>query len=188
MKRSTVWTVLLVLAVCVGAANADIYRYTDADGNVRFTDDPTSIPAQILPKAEIIRTEPAEGETPAGASEPAVPDQKSRKEVVKELEQQFAAEKESLAQEKARLAKEGRRLQEEKEKLNARREKVLTSRRFHRNRADSKGIRQLQEVDEQVQALDREIQAHNQKVQAYDQRARAYDEAVAKANEMYRKE
>jgi hypothetical protein len=188
VKRSTVWAVLLVLSVFVGAAHADIYRYTDEDGNVRFTDDPTSIPTQILPKAEIIRTEPVESETPAGLSEPAGPDRKSRKEVVKELEQQFSAEKEALEQEKARLTKEGRQLQEKKESLNARREEIASSPRIRGNRADRKTIRQLEEVDGQIQALDREIQAHNQKVEAYNQRARAYDEAVAKANEQYRKE
>ncbi|MFW6241195.1 MAG: DUF4124 domain-containing protein, partial [Thermodesulfobacteriota bacterium] len=58
-------TAVLLLAVTVGPANAQFYKYKDADGNIRFTDDLSQVPPEQRESAPGYReAEPETAQTP----------------------------------------------------------------------------------------------------------------------------
>lgn len=58
MLRNSSFTVFAAVLLVGSAAGADIYKYTDAKGNVLYTDKPATLPAQRL-NLESKKTDPA---------------------------------------------------------------------------------------------------------------------------------
>jgi len=146
MLRTKLLPMIAALAtILAGSALAsDIYRYTDAEGNVHYVDRPTGDPTEervaILSRRTDItqaqaRTEPAS--TPAAATE------ESAGEGAAEPRKQTRAEKKAAAREKAQ------KCQSYRDQL----ETLVTSRRLYRE--DDNGERVYLNDNETQEARDR---------------------------------
>src|SRR5689334_12844588 len=69
------------------AANADVYKYTDAKGNVEYTDKPHALPAERLnvqtQKSEEVKASPPSAAKPANSTESSSADEQAKKQPAK---------------------------------------------------------------------------------------------------------
>jgi hypothetical protein len=177
---------LLALALLLGAGDgmAQIYRYVDETGTVRYTDDLGAVPPEFRPKSEAVpgaveEIAPPPKTSPVDAGSP------SRAEEAEALVDALEAERQSLKEEQAGIKKEGESLAERKRLLEAEREEILNSRGFRGNRADDRTIRRLRDLQERTEALREEVRAHNEKTARYNEKAAAHAEKVEEAKKRF---
>jgi len=143
-----------------GTAFAEFYKYTDHNGNVRFTDDLGKVPEDQRPEA-----------TSYESSKSAIPGPASKKEA--EVDQTSAGSganantadnstDEQIKSKKDALSKEYRSLMEEKAGLDAEWNDAKTTIEKHQiNLKRSELNKKITRYEEKRKTLNAEIQAHN---------------------------
>lgn len=170
----------LLLLACLPAA-AEYYKYRDAEGNIRYTDDWADVPEDQRPTAEIREdaTDTATPETPAQddpssaantAQEGDAPEQGEGEETAPVVDEAaieaLNARKEALDREQAELMEAKSRLLEEKASLDG---------------LAGRDVEARQAYEEKVEALNRKIADYQKRQEAFQEEAEAVKEAVEKA-------
>jgi hypothetical protein len=106
-------TAILLLALSIGPANAQFYKYKDADGTIRFTDDLSQVPPDQRESAPGYReAEPETARTPQ-TPDPADPELPGTGNPIMELE----ADRRELSERREALEARFDEIQEEQERL-----------------------------------------------------------------------
>ena len=176
MMRIALFSSLVLLLLAVGPAGAEIYKYRDAQGVIRYTYDLGEVPEDQRPGVKTYEEEvssvgatptapeqeeaapvPEPESAPGDADTPVVDGQK-----IEEMNQK----KKALDQEFAGLMEEKYKLLEEKERLD-----TLAGR-------DAEAVAAY---DEKVKALNQKIADYQKRQEAFQEEAEAVKEAVEKA-------
>ena len=168
MKKLT-WTIVIVFLLLAGPVTAQYYRYIDKDGNLRFTDDLTKVPAE---QRIIIR----ENHKPETGPAP------SSKEAVREMEKSPATSPESSSnrvQAAAAAAADGTvsleelrvRIEKMKEQLEAEYLALAREKDALAKGKDSKRTRE-------------ELVGYNKSVHAFNQRAENYEKMCSQLSKL----
>lgn len=170
------WVAILLLLIAgYNPANADIYKYRDAQGVVRYTYDLAEIPEDQRPQVQTYEEAAVVPEAPsqaAGASgeDQGKPDEKTDEEVVVDEEaiEELNQKKKELDEEFAGLMEQKYSLLKDKEKL----EKTLAGR-------DTVAAA---DYDKKVEELNRKIADYQKRREAFQNEAEAVKKAVENPN------
>lgn len=174
--RTSLFAILMLLVAGVYPASADIYKYRDAQGIIRYTYDLAEVPEDQRPQVQTLE-EAATGEASGTAENPSAASEddsaseekdtesKEDKELVVDEEtiQDMNKRKKELDQEFAGLMEEKYKLLKEKEKL-----KTLAGR-------DTKAVA---EYDVKVEKLNRKIADYQKRREVFEKEAEEIKEAV----------
>jgi predicted RNase H-like nuclease (RuvC/YqgF family) len=152
MKISACLIVPLILLVVTLPAAAEFYRYTDAHGNVLFTDDLSKVPADQRAKVEPYEDTPARTELPSVKTDA-------------ETNTKTPAADDDIEKERARLQAQEKTLNQEYENL--------MSTRARLNEEKTKAV-----TNTQIQTYNQKIAEFNEQIQAYEKQRDAMAEAV----------
>ena len=156
---------MLVVLLLVGiyqTAAAEFYQYRDKDGNLRFTDDLSQVPAAQRPRSK--RYDSFKGQTPP-APTAAKPTVASRNKRSSRLKPGKPKSMEGLQQQQQQLNAEFAALMKTKAELEER-GKTIT--------ADTA----MEQYNQEVLALNERIQQYRQKQAQYNAAVAAYNESV----------
>lgn len=131
MKYLKIFVLISFLLFSV-SASAEFYKYTDADGNVRFTDDINQVPeeqrskirsyvesqSEAVPEQEATQEIPEESEQQTNF--PDLSEDDAKQGSIEELKSRIDAIKQEIDQEYAALLKEKEQLAEDKNKVKTR--------------------------------------------------------------------
>lgn len=159
MRVNPFWIFALCFVLAAPAA-AEFYKYTDQEGNVRFTDDLNQIPESLRSGAtayEQVESRPEESpaaKTPAGT------------------EATKASSREASALEQTRQA-----LEEKKKQLEAEYQALMEKRAaLEKSRDQRKTRSQALEYNKAVTQLNEAIQAYEKRREAFDAEVKAYNQ------------
>ena len=155
---------ITLIALCIifsfATASAEFYKYTDSDGNVRYTDDLSKVPESQRPNVQSY-------EESESSIRPADPSQKSesdqRDDAAKPGDSgSFNEERKQINQKQEALSKEYKALMEEKERL-------------------EKESKKKKDINESVE-FDRKVEQMNKRVQAYEEKRKALNNEIEAFN------
>jgi hypothetical protein len=156
---------ILALLWAPGLAGAEFYKYRDANGVLRFTDDISEVPADQRAKLEeyqsVVTPEPAASGSDDQAAEKGTSD-RSRGEL--------SAAAKRLEAERAALEKEYQTIVEE-------------DRRIKAAAGDKDNPVDPEAYNEQLKALQQKINAYDVRRQAFQEKAAAFDAELKKAQQ-----
>ena len=167
MKKTVYALVLAVFLMPAVPAVAEIYKYIDADGQKRWTDDLSQVPKDQRPSAQLVA--PQEDSAAPAARNPdeaaddrtaSPPDDEAAAPVQPQPE---ALSRAALEREKAELDEQYLQLMEDRKELEALRAGNLD--------ADAR------------EQLNQRIGTYNEKAEAYDQRLNHFNDNVQRYNE-----
>lgn len=162
--KKTILAIFSILLVVLFAThgNAEIYKYIDENGQKRWTDDLSQVPAEQRDSAERLET----GETFETPADPNAGDA-AAPEPVEKMEQAI-----SDTDEPSREA-----LEKEKSDLDAMYKELLQERQgIEKAKAETKGA-------PAKEALRKRITAYNEKAEAYEKRLKAFNANVTEYNQ-----
>lgn len=164
MKKAIWLIVPLILCLC-GPVSAEFYKYTDQDGNIRFTDDLSQVPKDQ-------RTTVTSYDESESAQQTAAPVGK-KKDGQQPLEQKqeagnsLDAQGKQIQSKKDELDKQYQALMQEKARLEAEKEKPKsTDETVQLNQKISELNKNISQYDQKRKALNVEIEAYNARVAA----------------------
>ena len=173
MIRSAITIALVMILFNIDAATADIYKYRDAEGIIRYTYDLAEVPEGQRPKVQTLEETPAETQpSPVVPDEGVAPEENPKKDgeeepVVDEKKiEELNEKKKELDAEFAALMEEKYKLLKEKERLDA-----LPG-------SDTEGAAKY---DKQVKALNRKIADYQKRQEAFQKEADEVEKALKKS-------
>lgn len=163
-KSATV--LIMALVFCLSAsAHAAFYKYRDANGVLRFTDDLSEVPPEQRPKMETYG-QVEDFQRPAPQTPIKAPDEKAAE-----------AEKGSDGSRAAEIADQYKELNEMKTQLDAEYEALMTEKKAIEAERKAAQTKEAQEaVNERVRGLNERIKAFDQKRGDFEQQVKAYNE------------
>ncbi len=164
MKTASFLSLLAMVFIIQSPAQAEFYRYTDAHGNVIFTDDLSKIPADKRKEAKAY-------EENAGLSQPAVsaePKVESAAENTTDNLESIQKEGDRLDGLRAELDKEYSALADENSKLKEEQKQAVTP-------------DQIKAVNKKVVSFNTRFKAYQEKSEAYKAELEAYNRRVEAA-------
>ena len=160
MKKSFVTGWLIVLLILPGPLGAEIYKYTDENGQKRWTDDLSQVPTEQRTAAQRIESvSDATQETAAKQAETGI-----EAAAADESEQTDDLNRESLESEKADLDSQYKQLLEERKTL----EEMKAAELDTDARADLNN--RISAFNTKTEAYEKQLEAFNEKVNAYNQK------------------
>ena len=131
-KKHTVLAIFLFITVLPAAGHAAMYRYTDKNGNVNFTDCYECIPKEYQNQIKQIQESPSQspqqsiGETKEGV--PA-PEQEDKLKSKKEAEDRQTAREKEIREQKRKVRQEKQdRIEELRKQIEAKRQEISSLR------------------------------------------------------------
>ena len=153
---------VLLPLLMTAPAEAEFYKYTDENGNIRFTDDITLVPREQRQNLKIYETsEPAgQNAAPTETEEPPFsPVPEAEAQAVGDVdEERLRAIHEALERKKTALAEQHRVLAEERGALESRSGEIRTQ--------------------EEAEQYEENVRRFNERNAAYEQKRKAFDEEV----------
>ena len=175
MIRSAITIALVMILFTVDAATADIYKYRDAEGIIRYTYDLAEVPEDQRPKVQTYEETFTESQTSTVPEEGAAPEETPKIDgeegapVVDEKKiEELNERKKELDAEFAALMEEKYKLMKEKERLNA-----LPG-------SDTQGAAKY---DKQVKDLNRKIADYEKRHNAFQKETEEVKKALEKSTE-----
>ncbi len=176
MMRTSLMVLLLLLVANVCPVAADIYKYRDADGVIRYTYDLAEVPEDQRPQVQTIE-EAVREEVPAATAENPTADSKdeaassaNKKDEEEEEKVVDQATIEEMNQRKKELDQEFAGLMEEKYKLLKEKEKLET--------LAGRDTKAVAEYDAKVEKLNRKIADYQKRREVFEEEAQEIKEAV----------
>jgi len=173
MIRSAITIALVLVLLNLGAATAEIYKYRDAEGVVRYTYDLAEVPEDQRPQVQTYEEIPAETQDSAVPEEgvateetPKIDDEEDAPVVDEKKIEELNERKKELDAEFAALMEEKYKLMREKERLD-----VLPG-------TDSEGAAKY---DKQAKELNRKIADYQKRQEAFQKEAQKAEEALKNA-------
>lgn len=176
MKRASIVIFLLLFMILfgIGPAVADIYKYRDAEGVIRYTYDLAEVPEDQRPKVKTYEEKPTETEAiPAKENKESEGD--SAKESEKEPPVVDENKIEELKKKKKDLDAEFADLMEEKYKLLKEKEKLDT--------LAGRDAAAVAEYDKKVKELNLKIGDFQKRQDAFQKETQALENAIEKSDE-----
>lgn len=164
MKKTALLLLPLIICLC-GPVSAEFYKYTDQDGNVRFTDDLSKVPKDQRPNV----TSYEESQTTSPIAPPAEkpePDQ-SASEQKSETDTSLDAQYKQIKKKQDDLEKEQQALLKEKARLES-------------EANQQKSLEETVEYNREIKKLNERIVQHQQKRKALKTEIEAYNARMAK--------
>lgn len=162
MKKA-IWLMVPLIICLSGPVSADFYKYTDQDGNIRFTDDLSKVPKDQ-------RTNVTSYEESESAQPTAVPVDKKETgqqpiEKKPETDNDTDAQSKQIQSRKDELDKEYHALMREKARLEAEAENPKSAEEIVQfNRKVSDLNKNISQYDQKRKALHADIEAYNARV------------------------
>jgi chromosome segregation ATPase len=159
MNRILLLTSLLII-FSYGPVSAEFYKYTDANGNVRYTDDLSKVPKSQRPN--VTSYEESESSVPAAAPQIKSESEEEAEEAAIKTNASLNEQRNQIQQEQENLTKEYQALMDEKGKL-------------------SEASKKKTNLKERIE-VGREIEKLNEKISQYDNKRKALNEEIEKFN------
>lgn len=159
MNRILLFTSLLII-FSYGPVSAEFYKYTDANGNVRFTDDLSKVPKSQRPN--VTSYEESESNVPAAAPHASPKTEEEGEEDDVNGDASLNEQRNKVQQKKDNLKKEYKALMEEKAELAETSKKPMN-------------LKERLELDQKIKNL-------NQKISQYDEKRNALNKEIEKLN------
>jgi len=163
MNKAILFLSLLIIFT-YGSASAEFYKYKDANGNVRFTDDLSKVPESQRPNV----TSYEESDSPSPSAAPqkeAESDEKADKTTEEDAVKTNASlneQRNQIQQKQDNLKKEFKGLMDEKAKLaEASKGKMTVEERIELDRKIKKLNENIAQYDDKRKALNKEIEGFN---------------------------
>lgn len=164
MKKTALLLLPLIIFLC-GPVSAEFYKYTDQDGNVRFTDDLSKVPRDQRPN--VTSYEESQSTSPiASPAEKPEPDQ-SASEQKSETDTSIDALYKQIKNKQDDLEKEYKAILKEKARLETEANK-------------EKSVEETVEFNREIKNLNERIVQHQQKSKALNTEIEAYNARMAK--------
>ncbi|MFP4387735.1 MAG: DUF4124 domain-containing protein [Desulfococcaceae bacterium] len=169
-------TAILLLALTIGPANAQFYKYKDADGNIRFTDDLSQVPPEQRESAPGYReAEPETAQTPE-TPDPADPELPATGNPIMELE----ADRRELSERRQALETRFDEIQEEQERLRNKPKLTANPALVRRHNQEMAALRErIMEYEADRARYEAEVRAYNARLEAIQ---KEQTEAAAEEN------
>lgn len=174
MIRTFICASLMMLIVGLDSASAEIYKYRDAQGIVRYTYDLAEVPEDQRPNVQAYDEAPAASEPATGESN--APAEASEKKPEKEDLVVDEKKIEELNQRKKELDAEFAGLMEEKYKLVKEKEKLTDS-------LAGRDTAAVAEYDAKVKKLNEKIADYQKRRDAFQKEAEEVQKALEKTEE-----
>ena len=166
MKKTILWISLLLL-FSYGPVSAEFYKYTDADGNVRYTDDLSKVPESQRPN--VTSYEESDSSAPTAAPKTKTDNDekadKAAEEAAIDANASLNEQRSQIQVKQDNLNKEFKALMDEKAKLSeASMEKMTVEQRVELDRKVENLNKKISKYDDKRKALNKEIQAFNERM------------------------
>jgi hypothetical protein len=162
---------VLLLALTIGPANAQFYKYKDADGNIRFTDDLSQVPPDQRETAPGYREdEPETARTPE-TPDPADPELPGTGNPIMELE----ATRRELSERRQALEARFDEIQEEQDRLRSKPRITQNPALVRRHNQEMAALR------ERIMAYEADRARYEAEVRAYNAKLEAIQKEQAEA-------
>ncbi|MGD9367861.1 MAG: DUF4124 domain-containing protein [Desulfobacteraceae bacterium] len=158
MKKTALLLLPLIICLC-GPVSAEFYKYTDQDGNVRFTDDLSKVPADQRPN--VTSYDESRSAPPAAPAKETEPGQRSPEQKPKTGISADAQGKQ-LEKKRSDLEKEYQTLMEEKSRLEAEWKNAKTV--IEKQKINEKKVKlneKISQYEKKRNDLNTEIEAYN---------------------------
>jgi predicted RNase H-like nuclease (RuvC/YqgF family) len=163
MQKKIIWMIVpLIISLC-SPVSADFYKYTDENGNIRFTDDLSRVPKNQRP--DVKSYEESESTPPPAAPAPKKDAGQLPAETKSETDTGLESQSKQIKDKKDNLDREYQALMKEKARLES---EMKTSKPIDETIQFNQKISNLNEdiikYDEKRKALNAEIEAFNAKM------------------------
>jgi len=161
MRTKLFFTLIFCLALCT-PATAQFYKYTDSEGNIRFTDDLSKVPENLRSGATPYEALISPPETPPASMEQEKEDNKGATDTDMEALNQ---EKQALEEKESKLNAEYKGLMERRASLEKEKKGRKTrTQALEYNKSVEKLNQEVLEFDERRKAFQAEVKAFNERV------------------------
>jgi hypothetical protein len=164
-------TAVLLMALTVGPANAQFYKYKDADGNIRYTDDLSQVPPEQRESAPGYREDEAETVQAPETPDPADPELPATGNPIMELE----ADRRELSERRQALEAQFDEIQEEQERLRDKPKLTSNPALVRQHNQEMAALR------ERIMAYEADRARYEAEVRAYNARLEAIQKEQAEA-------
>ncbi len=176
MKYLKIFVFLSFLLLSANAS-AEFYKYTDEEGNIRFTDDINQVPAEQRSKIQsYVESQSREATESEAASEdtenPVKQEQQSNFPDLSEDEE----ENESLDDAKSRIDTMKQEIDQEYASL------VKAKQQLAKDKTQAKTRKQIIEYNKRVDSLNKRVEAYEEKGKDYKAQVEAYNQRVNEQN------
>ena len=161
--QKLIWLMVPLIISLSGPASAEFYKYTDQNGNIRFTDDLSRVPEDQRPDVksyeDAASTQPPALPAPRKASDQRSAEKQTASNTGLESQSlQIREKKDALDREYETLMKEKSRLENEAKKTKSKDEQALFNQKI------SNLNKEIAQYDQKRKALNAEIEDFNAKV------------------------
>ena len=176
MRSPQLLIVAVILTMVLSASvHAEIYKYTDTDGQKRWTDDLSQVPPEQRESAERIESVSSQTQSTDSDAQPQTDDGDDASTVDDTAEPVEAPSRDTLEQEKTELDTRYRELVEEREQLQKTNTEPMDAEARKAMNA------RIQEYNKKTEQYESQLNSFNEKVNAYNQKIAS--EKSSSANE-----
>jgi hypothetical protein len=158
-------------------ASAEFYKYTDEEGNIRFTDDINQVPAEQRAKIQsyVESQSPQASEQEVTSESKENPEQSDQQANFPDLSEDDEG-KESIKDAKSRIDTIKQEIDQEYEVL------IKEKQKLAKDKMQAKSRQQIIEYNKRVENLNKRVEAYEKKGQDYEAQVEAYNQRLSDLN------